>query len=191
MDGEARKTERKRANAVVWSILVGFFLARHTLRHSTSPMLAIISSDRPAFHFNKPVSLKRGTRAEVRDWQRDREGETQRDGKGGGYQKIMRCVDGRVVGQWMTEGRKKYHKKYNDIQPRKVLPSLAHLLPPAAQRSAVPWEIQWPLRANLDVNFAWFVWLPWWWRERDRLERERVEATESMDCIPETRPVSV
>ena len=49
----------------------GCFWAAQTSCHSTGPMLAIISSDRPSFHSNKPVSLKQGTREDVRG--RDRE----------------------------------------------------------------------------------------------------------------------
>lgn len=42
---------------------------------------------------------------------RGSKGLTLRDGKGGGYQKIMRCVDGGVVGQGMREWEDKISQK--------------------------------------------------------------------------------
>lgn len=74
LEGEARKTsELMQSSDLFWSGFY-FFWATHTLRHSAGPMSAIISSDRPAFHFSKPVSLKHGTSEEARGWQRDRKG---------------------------------------------------------------------------------------------------------------------
>ncbi len=133
-------------------------------------MLAIISSDRPAFHFNKPVSLKRdksgSERLTERQWGRDVEGWERRGTSKNN--EMSRWRGGRSG----DEG--KNIQKSNDIQPPKAPPSSAHLLPPAAQRSAILWEIQWPLRPNFDVNFAWFVWLlHCGGEERDRIESER------------------
>lgn len=112
---------------------------------------------------------KRGSeRLTERRWGRDIEGWERR---GTSQNNEMRRWRG---GRSGDEGREEKISKSNDIQPPKVLPSLAHLLPPAAQRSAILWEIQWPLSANFDVNFAWFVWLlHCGGEERDRIESER------------------
>lgn len=49
----------------------------------------------------------------------------------------MRCVDGRVGGQGMREDKRNTKKSNNILPLPKALPPSAHLLPSAAQRSAV------------------------------------------------------
>lgn len=79
---EASRTQRKGAYATSESVRFPFFLYffppfffffLHTLRHSADLMLAIISSDRPAFHFNKPASLKQRISERLMEQKRGRD----------------------------------------------------------------------------------------------------------------------
>lgn len=106
MDGEARKTGRKRANVIVWSVWIYFGSAHLVSVHRS--YVGHNSTRQAGFPLQQARVLKTGDK---RGSERLTERQRGRDGKGGGYQNIMRCVDGRVVGQGMREERMKYKKK--------------------------------------------------------------------------------
>lgn len=74
MEGEAKKRKKEREISEPMQLFDLFWLDVFWLCSTpcATRLWAIISSDRPAFHFNKPVSLKR-----------DKRGKRETDGEGG------------------------------------------------------------------------------------------------------------